>query len=1117
MRTAHAALGLLGLLQAAAALTLHGVLTPDWSSAGHAVAFRSAAVARHGQLAVRDGALVDAAGAPVLLRGVSLHQPRWFPPTPGWTVPSAVRAFRVDLVRIALTPGDAGAAQARAFIRDAADAGVYAVVGLGEPGDGARSMEREAAIFSALAAEHGHHPNLIYELSGPSPKADWPETRAYAEVALAAIRAHDPDGLVIVNAPRDGAAVQRAAADPLEDSGVLYGLQLSGDQELPTALARLDRAQQLGAPVIVTSWQSTRDGASELTLAGDWLDALEARGVSWVRWSLSNKDEPSSLLTPEAPLSGPWEEAELTRDGRWLRDRLAAPPNAAEVTPMLAERRPGELAVLYRDGHPLYNAIEVFGGQTTAAPAEPGGGGPLVAQLDLSESSGVMLSLGDGATVDLRPYLDRGGLSFRAKGARGDEHIYVGLVDEDGVQTQLLLRSWRLLGTDWTDYELPLKVFPQRGVRWLAEIGLGSPEAFSWERVSQARFFSHPSRERSQRGASRLELDDVVFVEAVDWEDPELRWGAFASDAPDRTLHDLRTAVGQAADQDLGADPGTGWQPAEPGSDGMLLVDFVARQWAPLERRYPEGDERRDWSGHYGLALDLYAAELYQRYQVALLDAGGERWTANVGIGQGHTTTLVPFRAFKKAPTGHLPGAEEDRRLDLEDVRSLQLGPGPFNTVFLGVSAIRLSNAREQSLEAVGSEQWVQVTGSLEGEGEPISPQLPGINAGAWDDDLLDPEATRRVARVGHGLVRFPGGLTGDEYHWEEELAAAAPDRVDTDEFLGWCDEVGATPIFIANFGTGTPEEAARWVEHVDGRVPYWEIGNEIYGYWHPEQTSAEEYGRRARAYIEAMKAVDPDIQIAVVGEMGDPEWNRVVLDATGDIADAIALHYYAQNPGEEDDRLLLATPQKMPDFVTDFRRQLEAHPVSLGRQAVWMTEWNSVPLDPGPQTLEMGQGLWVADYLGALAEAGVPLASYWSIHNSMTPRGGDYGYLSRSFDPAGGQLPRPAYHAFRMAADALRGALYPSDSGRLELTSYLTRGEGGPALLLINKDPTITFNAALEIPGFSGEARVEVLEERLAALGPGAERRTLAEGELLSLPPYSITLIRLAAAPPAP
>ena len=87
--------------------------------------------------------------------------------------------------------------------------------------------------------------------------------------------------------------------------------------------------------------------------------------------------------------------------------------------------------------------------------------------------------------------------------------------------------------------------------------------------------------------------------------------------------------------------------------------------------------------------------------------------------------------------------------------------------------------------------------------------------------------------------MRYPGGSYADIYHWRDNTAPGgyvAPDT-DFDHFMAGVQRAGAQAMVIANYGTGTPQEAADWVRYANVTkgygVKYWEIGNELYGNGH--------------------------------------------------------------------------------------------------------------------------------------------------------------------------------------------------------------------------------------------------------------------------------------------
>jgi len=111
-----------------------------------------------------------------------------------------------------------------------------------------------------------------------------------------------------------------------------------------------------------------------------------------------------------------------------------------------------------------------------------------------------------------------------------------------------------------------------------------------------------------------------------------------------------------------------------------------------------------------------------------------------------------------------------------------------------------------------------------------------GINHAVWDTNLGTDEVSGLLGNAGVKMMRYPGGSYGDIYHWETHTAPGgfvAP-NTDFDTFMGGVRRAGAQAMVIANYGTGTPEEAAGWVRDANVTkgygVKYWEVGNELYG-----------------------------------------------------------------------------------------------------------------------------------------------------------------------------------------------------------------------------------------------------------------------------------------------
>ena len=176
------------------------------------------------------------------------------------------------------------------------------------------------------------------------------------------------------------------------------------------------------------------------------------------------------------------------------------------------------------------------------------------------------------------------------------------------------------------------------------------------------------------------------------------------------------------------------------------------------------------------------------------------------------------------------------------------------------------------------------------------------------------------------GVLRWPGGNFVSNYHWADgigqkdirprrpELAWGGEEsnRFGTDEFLKYCAELGVRPYICLNMGTGDLREALEWIEYCNssgrtywaerrrqnGRdepyaVPYWGLGNEMYGDWQVGALSAEEYTREAVRWARAIRMLDPSAKLVSCGWDGLSAWDSQVIDETVSVVDLHSIHLY--------------------------------------------------------------------------------------------------------------------------------------------------------------------------------------------------------------------------------
>jgi endoglucanase len=301
-------------------------------------AFAATPVQLHGALKVEGTRLVDQSGKPVALAG-----PSFFWSNTGWGQEkfynaNAVKTFATEwnasVVRAAMgVDAKGGYLQDRAnearveAVVDAAIAnGVYVIIDW-HSHHAEQYGDEAVAFFRKMATKYGGTPNVIYELyNEPLKEASWTGTiKPYAEKVIAAIRAIDPDNLIIVGTPAWSQDVDIAAADPLTGTNLLYALHFYAGTHKQFLRDKADAALKKGAPLFVSEWGSVNadgNGAVDREETLRWQDWLRRNCLSQAQWTVSDKKEGASLFKPGTDGTGPWTEADLTDSGKLLREIL---------------------------------------------------------------------------------------------------------------------------------------------------------------------------------------------------------------------------------------------------------------------------------------------------------------------------------------------------------------------------------------------------------------------------------------------------------------------------------------------------------------------------------------------------------------------------------------------------------------------------------------------------------------------------------------------------------------------------------------------------------------------------------------------------------------------------
>ncbi|HQF54282.1 MAG TPA: carbohydrate binding domain-containing protein [Fibrobacteria bacterium] len=793
-----------------------------------------------------------------------------------------------------------------------------------------------------------------------------------------------------------------------------------------------------------------------------------------------------------------------------------------------------------------------YGGRTVSKilPSSAKGNKAVFAAYMDNDWSGIALSVGVNNFIDLTPYRKTGSLTFWVKGGPNVSKFMVGLLDNQGgdkkVQTKVSGDGYAVLKEgEWIQVRIPLKAFLNDGMYWDAKGSREVAAKVDWTKIQEFRISIGKDENKvgkDSKGKSKpviMYLDQIQLTKTSNGiDDPEAYWDAFKSNEPDKLVTDFtkwgdmwKGQHGNSAKIKVGIAPIPSGAP-ESVKGQALKIDFHPGDWydAFLQTSTAPG-MFADWSKHYGVTVWLHTEKPFQSFDFVILDRDREMFLARVGAGRGWNQILIPFRDFGKFPYYQPPEAKQNNKLDLDGIFQVGIKPGGEVPGIMHLASVGVTNQRELAKVKKPAELPAVFKGDLAKSVKKI-PDIYGINVGLWAPELIDPNSLSVQKQLNMGVVRYPGGLRSDEEDWEKTLKDK-DFHVDTDEFLDWCEKASCKPMFTANIGDGDAARAARWVEYVNKRrkgpkVVHWELGNEMYGNWHKYydkwgKDGGVAYAKATKEYVKAMKAVDPSIKITVVWMLGG-SWNKTLFKEIADIVDGVNVHHYAQNAGSENDEGLLATSSEADELMREVKKQVDEYGVKGKKYEIWLTEWNSVDFNPGPQILQHVQGLFVADYLGNLAESPIDVANMWALYNGRDKRLGDYSLLARDGDPQGYNFRRPAYWGFKMVSGALTGTLLAGGTDQEQLSGWMSKREDGKvSLVFVNKNSETDYKTTIKVPGLKGQATVEVLTvdnsggirgnepmgDTYDGSGPKSEKKAVADGAVLVIPKHSVVTVK--------
>ncbi len=291
-------------------------------------------VKKHGFLSVQGTQLTDQNNQPIVLRGMSFG---WHSMWPRFYNEKAVswlkKDFNCNVVRAAMgielgehsysKDPQFSKEKIEAVIKGAIQSDIYVIVDWHSHNV---NLNEAKEFFAEISKKYAKYPNIIYEVFNEPDYETWQEVKHYAEEIISVIRENDPKNIILVGCPHWDQDIDLPAADPiLGYTNIMYTMHFYAATHGKELRDRTDAAIKSGLPVFISEsagMEASGDGPLNIKAWQEYIDWMENNKLSWITWSVSDKDETCSILKKSAKSEGKWKEEDLKESGIKVREFL---------------------------------------------------------------------------------------------------------------------------------------------------------------------------------------------------------------------------------------------------------------------------------------------------------------------------------------------------------------------------------------------------------------------------------------------------------------------------------------------------------------------------------------------------------------------------------------------------------------------------------------------------------------------------------------------------------------------------------------------------------------------------------------------------------------------------
>ena len=288
-------------------------------------------VSYNGNLSLEGNNIVNQHKEKIVLKGISSHGLQWFNYLITDENIKTLKSWNTNVFRLAIYTKEGGYIDNRNVYDDlikdidlVISNDMYVIVDWHILSDNNPNNYKSEAIdfFDKISSKYKNTPNIIYEICNePNGGTSWNDVKSYAEDVIKTIRKNS-NNIIIVGTPTWSQDVDSVINNKIDDKNTMYALHFYSGTHKDDLRNKAKRALDNNVPIFVSEFgvsDASGNGGVYLDEANKWMEFIKNNNLSFVNWSLADKNESSALLNPNNKVVS---DDSLSESGKYIKNVL---------------------------------------------------------------------------------------------------------------------------------------------------------------------------------------------------------------------------------------------------------------------------------------------------------------------------------------------------------------------------------------------------------------------------------------------------------------------------------------------------------------------------------------------------------------------------------------------------------------------------------------------------------------------------------------------------------------------------------------------------------------------------------------------------------------------------